>query len=239
MRTLSESLIFLLLMISRYFFMSPSFLNSSPSFFSISAEKQNKKTDKTIISLLCNWKKKASVNISKISKSAAWQTNRLGVGGGTMHCITQWICLLIILVLSCKYAHIANFNDMRLSRWLLIRPFTSGPVISWSSNSNQNNNRGKQSHSARCASLRCKLSSWGLSAVSDPHTARDYLCRWRIKHKKKKTLDVIGQKSIGVLKIGSVISHIKIIFADHWFQSNCTIPPNNLQNGQILCKLAQ
>lgn len=40
MRTLSDSLMFLLLMTSRYFFMSPSFLSSSPSHFSISGRKK-------------------------------------------------------------------------------------------------------------------------------------------------------------------------------------------------------
>lgn len=40
MRTRSESLMFLLLMMSRYFFMSPSFFISSPSHFSISARKK-------------------------------------------------------------------------------------------------------------------------------------------------------------------------------------------------------
>lgn len=42
MRTLSDSLMFLLLMTSRYFFMSPSFLSSSPSHFSISGRKKKK-----------------------------------------------------------------------------------------------------------------------------------------------------------------------------------------------------
>lgn len=40
--TRSDSLMFLLLMISKYFFTSPSFLNSSPSNFSISKWKKNK-----------------------------------------------------------------------------------------------------------------------------------------------------------------------------------------------------
>lgn len=46
MRTLSESLMFLLLMTSRYFFMSPSFLSSSPSHFSISAERNRIKNNR-------------------------------------------------------------------------------------------------------------------------------------------------------------------------------------------------
>lgn len=91
-----------------------------------------------------------------------------------------------------------KINDLRLSRWLLIRPFTSGPVISWSSNSNQNNNRGKQSHSACRASLLCKVSSRGLPAVSDPHTAQD-LRRWRIKHVKRLILS--GKSQLGWLRL--------------------------------------
>lgn len=46
MRTRSESLMFLLLMMSRYFFTSPSFFISSPSHFPISARKE--KTNKTV-----------------------------------------------------------------------------------------------------------------------------------------------------------------------------------------------
>lgn len=111
-------------------------------------------------------------------------------GNLTMRCITQRIfCWLVVSPL--QMCSRCKLNDMRLSRWLLIPPFTSGPVISWSSNSNQSNNRGKQPLSAHGASPQCKLSS--LRAVSSlwspSSTGVRQMADW-----KCKMSDIISKK---------------------------------------------